>query len=520
MKLYAFNSIGFEGQIISIEIDIRKGIPGMNVVGLPTGAVKESKDRVKIAITNSGFYYPQDKILINLSPAGMKKGGASYDLSIALSILIKSGQIEIKEELEKEILVLGELKLDGSVLGIEGVLPAITTAKKEGIKYAIVPADNFLEAIVIDGIEIIGVSRVEEVAQAIIKLQEENTFGIDIEEGRKNIKKVERQNFLDFSEIEGMDELKRTLQIAVAGYHNVLLVGPPGGGKTLSAKCIQSILPEMDLESAIETSQIYSIAGESLNNGLLIYPPFRMPHHSASLEGIVGGGKNLRPGEISLANRGVLLLDEAPEFAKEVLQSLREPLEDGKIILSRADSRCWYPANFMLIMTMNPCPCGNYTSKRIRDNSETESNTMECACSMQDISKYWAKIGGALLDRIAIKMEVGNIKKAHKENELSSKDLMEEILIAKEIQAKRFKKTSTWKNSDMKPAEIREFCKIDSRMDEYLSKVTIENRISHRGTHSILTLSRTISDMKKKDNIGFDELEEAVNLRLLSKELP
>ncbi|MGF7101502.1 YifB family Mg chelatase-like AAA ATPase [Borreliella kurtenbachii] len=501
MKIYSHSSIGYEGELIEIEIDIKKGISGIDIVGLAGSEIKESRERVKSAIKNSNFNFPKDRILINLAPAGIKKLGTAFDLSIAISIIKIQ---ESKDNKNLEILILGELQLDGKIRSIKAVLPAIALAKEKEIKFAIVPFENLEEARLIDGLNIWGVKDLKETIKIIEELNG------NILPPRTNTKQstIEEDSILDydFKNIKGQQRAKRAIEIAIAGGHNIMLFGPPGSGKTLSIKCAQSILPPLTNKELIETNRIWSISGKLIDRKIIKQRPFRNPHHTASKEGIIGGGPNPLPGEVSLAHNGILFLDEALEFKKSILQSLREPIEDKSISISRASSKLFkYPANFQLILAMNLCPCGNLGKK----------NT-DCFCSQQEISNYWKKLGAAMLDRIDIRVPTRaiNNEKLLSETSESSSEIKKRIIKARNIQNIRYENFANInKNSDLNSDHIEKFCELSAILKNDLIYILNKLNISSRATHSILKIARTISDLKEEKNISREALLEAIEHR-------
>ena len=421
--------IGLEGYLVNIEIDVSAGIPCWDIVGLPDASVKEAKERVRTAIKNSGYDMQSRKIVVNLSPADIKKEGSFFDLPIAIGILACSGNIN-KKSIEDTIFI-GELSLDGKINKVNGVLPMCIEAKKLGIKRVILPIENTKEAAVVKEIEVIG-------AKSLIEVVNFLNYKIHIESTKFDLKKLfhnREAEILDFSEVKGQENIKRALEIAAAGGHNCLLIGSPGSGKTMLARRVPSILPDLTFEESLETTKIHSIAGILEKNVALITKrPFRSPHHTVSSISLIGGGRIPKPGEISLAHNGVLFLDELPEFNKNTLEVLRGPLEDKVVTISRINASLTYPCNFMFIASMNPCPCGYLGSRE-----------KECSCSEQSISRYIGKISGPLLDRIDIQIEVSQVKYQNLENNTkieTSQEVKKRVNDARKIQQDRYKKES------------------------------------------------------------------------------
>lgn len=508
MNIFCYSPLGYEGVLVSIEVDINKqGIPAMNIIGLPDKAVNEAKERVRTALKNSDLTFPNNKIVINLSPGDEKKLGTSFDLAIALGIW-KEKELEDNTS-HDSILILGELHLNGSVAKVKGVLPAVILAKQKGIKYCIVPSKNLSDIDIIEGITVWGVDHLLEAIEYIKKIAmgnpSTNTFRPILK--YDNVETYQKLSY-DFSYIKGHHRLKRILEIAAAGGHHVLLCGAPGSGKTLSAQCFPSILPPLEEKELLEANRIWSLGGkieQRRENPLL--RPFRDPHHSASFEGMLGGGSNTFPGEISLAHNGVLFLDEAPEFKKMVLQGLREPLENKEIIITRTGGKTTtFPANFQLIIAMNPCPCGNLG----------KTNT-HCTCSYQDINAYWRKLGGALLDRIDLRVPIEPVKHEElmEDNQmgLNSAEIRARVIKAREIQKKRYAHLGINKNSDLLPDSIDKYCSLNEANKSLLVKICTSLHISSRAMHSILKVARTIADLKGAENISERDLLEATEHR-------
>ena len=490
---------GLKGIAIDVEIDVSNGLPAFDIVGLGDTAVKEAKERVRSAIKNSGKKVPTQKIVANLAPADVKKEGSSLDLSIAIGVLLASGAL-IAEV--KDTVFIGELSLDGSVRRINGVLPTLISAKEEGYKKFIIPKGNEKEASFVHGIEVYGAESLEQV--------------VDHFSGFKPLDKIEQHDFnldgkdkeygSDLSLVKGQAVAKRALEVAVSGGHNLLFVGAPGTGKTMLAKCIPTIMPDLTFDEALETTKIHSVAGLLKDSdGIVFSRPFRSPHHTATTVSMTGGGATLRPGEISLAHNGVLFLDEMPEYSRATLEALRQPLEDGVISVSRATGSVEYPANVMLCGSMNPCPCGNYGSE-----------DKVCTCTPTQIAKYNAKLSGPLLDRIDLQIQVDSVKYAELSGEGSgetSKTVRERVNKVRLIQKERFKDDGILTNADMKEAHIKKYCKLTSECENILKNAYETLKLSPRARSRIIKVARTIADMDGKENIGVEHILEAVSYR-------
>ncbi len=504
-KVLSSSVLGIDAYVVEVEVDITMGLPAFATVGLPDGAVRESKDRVKSAIKNSGYRFPPHRITVNLAPADIKKEGAGFDLPMALGILAATGLIN--QEQLKHYLVIGELSLDGNVKSAKGALPMALAARNNGFAGIIVPEGNSRESAVVRGVNVLAARHLSQVVDFFNDICVLPSVTVDLDDLFTRDSRYE----VDFNEVKGQEHVKRALEIAAAGGHNVMMVGSPGSGKTMLAQRLPTILPELTFEEALQTTKVYSIMGLIGERALIATRPFRSPHHTISDAGLIGGGQIPKPGEVSLAHNGVLLLDEMPEFRKNVLEVLRQPMEDGRVTIARAATSITYPARFMAVAAMNPCPCGFYGDHK-----------RQCQCTHLQIQRYRTKISGPLLDRLDLHVDVPAVQYhalAQESGGESSETIRKRVNDARTKQQNRFKHYRIFCNAQMPPRALKRFCLLGEDSHRLLEAAVDRLGLSARAHNRILKIGRTIADLEGLEQISASHIAEAIQYRSLDRNL-